>query len=105
VEARWGDNGARALVRAPADCPLTFAMNYAENLRATAVLPEGILPARAFPAYGALAGVWVPRGATEIRLEAAPTLLPFAMLWRVLGLALLVGAAVRTVAKPKTAAV
>lgn len=105
VEARWGDNGARASVRAPADCPLTFAMNYAENLRASAVLPEGSAPARVFPAYGALAGVWVPRGATQIRLEAEPTLLPFATLWRALGMALLAGVAATTIAKAKKAAV
>jgi hypothetical protein len=100
VEARWGDNGARAAVRAPADCPLTFAMNYADNLRATAFLPEGSVPARVFPAYGALAGVWVPRGATHIRVEAAPTLLPFAVLWRALGIALLAGVAARILTEP-----
>jgi hypothetical protein len=93
VDARRGDNGARAAVQAPADCPLTFAMNYAENLRATAVMPEGQVPARLFPAYGALAGVWVPRGATEIRVDAAPGSLPLAVLCRVLGVALLVGVA------------
>jgi hypothetical protein len=101
VEARWGDNGARARVRAPADCPLTFAMNYAENLRASAVLPEGSVPARVFPAYGALAGVWVPRGATQIRVEAAPTVLPLAPLWRTAGLILLLTVAASIVRPPR----
>jgi hypothetical protein len=67
-------------------------MNYADNLRATAVRPTGPVAAAVFPAYGALAGVWVPGGATEVRIEAVPVALPLAPLWRVLGLALLAAA-------------
>jgi hypothetical protein len=68
-------------------------MNYAETLRATALGPAGATAAVVFPAYGALAGVWVPRGTTELHVEAAPTLLPYAAAWRGLGLALLLAAA------------
>jgi hypothetical protein len=101
VEARRGDNGARARVRSPADCPLTFAMNYADTLRAAAVLTDGsTVPARVFPAYGALAAVWVPRGATEVRVEAVPTLLPLPALWRALGLVLLLAVAATAMAIP-----
>jgi hypothetical protein len=99
VEAPGREGLAAARVRAPADCPLTFAMNYADNLRATAVRPTGAVAAAVFPAYGALAGVWVPGGATEVRIEAVPAALPLAPLWRVLGLALL-GAAV-AVSRPR----
>jgi hypothetical protein len=102
VEARRGGAGARALLNTPADCPLTFAMNYAENLRAQAVMEDGhTAAAQVFPAYGALAAVWVPRGATAVRVEAVPTVLPLAPAWRALGLALLLGAAVATRATPR----
>jgi hypothetical protein len=100
VEAPPGDTGARARVNAPADCPLTFAMNYADTLRATAVGPGGSAPATVFPAYGALAAVWVPRGTREVRLEAVPPRLPFAPLWRLLGLGLVLGAAASAFAPP-----
>ncbi|HVR71855.1 MAG TPA: hypothetical protein VMT87_13520, partial [Vicinamibacteria bacterium] len=102
VEALRGGGGARAEVGAPADCPLTFAMNYAENLRATALAADGrTVPAQVFPAYGALAAVWVPRGATEVRVRAVPTRLPFAPVWRGLGFALLLAAAVAARATPR----
>ena len=102
VEARRGGAGARAGVSTPADCPLTFAMNYAENLRAVALMDDGrSVAAQVFPAYGALAAVWVPRGATAVRVEAVPTVLPLAPAWRALGLALLLGAAVAARAAPR----
>jgi hypothetical protein len=59
-----------AQVETPADCPVTFAMTYAESLRAEASLPSGPRAARVFPAYGALTGVMLPRGATSVRVEA-----------------------------------
>jgi hypothetical protein len=102
VEARRGENGARARVRAAAQCPLTFAMNYAESLRGTAVLGDGRrVAAPVFPAYGALAGAWVPAGATEVRVEAAATVLPLAALWRAAGLAILLGAAAMAQPRPE----
>jgi hypothetical protein len=105
VEARRGGSDVRARVHAPADCPLTLAMNYAESLRAAAVMEDGrAVTAHVFPAYGALAGVWVPRGAREVRVNAAPAVPPLAPLWRLSGLALLVGAAMRIRAAPRRAA-
>ena len=85
---------ASARVRTEADCPLTFATNYADNLRATAVVGKEHVPASVFPAYGALAGVWVPAGASEVHVQAVPARMPVAPLWRLLGVAVLVGAAV-----------
>jgi hypothetical protein len=81
-------------VRTEADCPLTFATNYADNLRASAVVGEARVRANVFAAYGALAGVWVPAGASEVHVQAVPTRLPAAPLWRLLGVAVLVVAAV-----------
>lgn len=100
VEARRGENGARAKVNTSADCPLTFAMNYAETLRATADTPHGTVPATVFPAYGALAGVWVPQGAREVRVEAIPLRPPLAALWRLAGCVLLALSAATVVAGP-----
>jgi hypothetical protein len=99
VEAPPGGT-ARAQVNAPADCPLTFAMNYADTLRATAIGSAGSAPATVFPAFGALAAVWVPRGTREVRVEAVPPRLPFALLWRLLGLGLVVGAGASALAAP-----
>jgi hypothetical protein len=102
VEARRGASDVRAQVDAPADCPLTFAMNYAENLRAVAVMDNGaVVSAQVFPAYGALAAVWVPRRAREVRVNAVPTAPPMGPLWRVVGFALLLAAAASTVASPR----
>lgn len=82
---------ATARVFAPADCPLTFAMNYAETLRATARMDDGRTQAApVFPAYGALAGVWVPRGAADVTVTAPLVSAPMPASWRVLGAALLV---------------
>jgi len=90
VDAPDGPTIARARVLTPADCPLTFAMNYAETLQATAGMGDGRTQrAAVFPSYGALAGVWVPRGATEVTLGARTPKPPLAPLWRALGAALL----------------
>ena len=71
-----------------AACPVTFATNFTEDLRATAVLAEGrrvdVMP---FPGYGALTSVVAPAGTTEIRLRAEPSTLPLAIAWVALGLA------------------
>jgi hypothetical protein len=88
VRARRGTSGVAAVVEVPADCPLTFAMNYAETLRATATVAGQSRPATVFPAYGALAAVWVPAGATEVHVEAAVTSLPWPAAWGVVGLGL-----------------
>jgi hypothetical protein len=53
-------------VSAPADCPLTLATNFAELLEARVRVGDRWQSARTFPAYGALLGVWVPGGATEV---------------------------------------
>jgi hypothetical protein len=101
LEARRDVPVARARLSAPADCPLTFAMNYAENLRATATLADGrAVAARVFPAYGALAAVWVPAGAAEVSVAAAPAVLPLAAVWRGLGVALLLAAGATVRAAP-----
>lgn len=90
VETPGGATVAIARVSSPADCPLTFALNYAETLEATARLGDGrARPATVFPSYGALAGVWVPRGATEVRVTARILRPPRAALWPALGAALL----------------
>ena len=81
---------AIARVSSPADCPLTFAMNYAETLQATARRADGAIQrAVVFPSYGALAGVWVPRGASEVQVTARSPRPPRPALWRALGAALL----------------
>jgi hypothetical protein len=76
-------------------CPLTFAMNFTEDLRASAVLGDGRrLPVAVFPGYGALASVLAPAGSAEIRVHAEPPRLPWALAWAALGLACCAGAAV-----------
>jgi len=94
IVAPRGTPGVGARVSAPADCPLTFAMNYAENLRATALFgADRRQPATVFPAYGALAGVWVPRGATAVRVEAVVRRPPAPLVWRGLGAVVLLAQA------------
>jgi hypothetical protein len=90
VDTPGGVTVATARVLTPTDCPLTFAMNYAETLQATARMSDGrAQPAIVFPAYGALAGVWVPRGAAEVTVTARVPRPPLSALWRTLGAALL----------------
>ncbi len=68
-----------AEVTTDAACPLTFAMNFTEDLRATAVLADGQRRAvSVFPAYGALTGVIVPSHAQKILVRAEPPHLPLA---------------------------
>lgn len=102
VEARRGARSVSAAVDSSADCPLTFAMSYAETLRATVAGADGRRRvATVFPAYGALAAVWVPRGTAEVRVEAEVPTLPWPTAWIVVGLALLVAAA-RLILPPRT---
>jgi hypothetical protein len=90
VETRTGVTIALARVSSPADCPLTFALNYAETLQATAHGSDGrTRAAQVFPSYGALAGVWVPSGASELQVTARAVRPPWPGLWRALGVALL----------------
>jgi hypothetical protein len=89
VKASRGAGGVSASVDVPSDCPLIFAMSYAETLRALVVAPAGEQRATVFPAYGALAAVWVPRGTTEVRIEAAPGAVPLAPAWTIAGLLVL----------------
>ncbi len=65
VHANMGGDVA-VEVRTPGDCPLIVATNYAESLEAKVRLHGAWQPARLFPAYGALLGVWVPAGTTEV---------------------------------------
>ena len=95
VEAPWRARQIVARTETTAACPLTFAMNFTEDLRAGAVLGDGRrLPVVVFPGYGALASVLAPAGATEIRVHAEPPRLPWAPAWAALGLACCAGAAV-----------
>ena len=90
VEVKAPPRGREVVARTEtaAECPLTFAMNFTEDLRATATLADGRrLPAPVFPGYGALASVTVPAGAVEVRVEARPPALPGAAGWSMLGLA------------------
>jgi hypothetical protein len=94
VRARRGARDVAATVAAPADCPLTFAMSYAETLRATVTGADGRRRAApVFPAYGALAAVWVPRGSTEVQVEAEVTRPRWPAAWIVLGLVLFAASA------------
>jgi hypothetical protein len=94
VAARRGGTGATASVEVPADCPLTFAMSYAETLKAVAIGADGADRAlTVFPAYGALAAVWVPRGTAEVRIEAVPPGLSWPAAWIGMGLLALAAAA------------
>ena len=69
-------------------------MTYAETLRATAIGADGAGRAlTVFPAYGALAAVWVPRGTTEVRIEAVPPGLSWPAAWIGMGLLALAAAA------------
>ena len=90
VDTPGGTTIAVARVSSPADCPLTFATNYAETLQASARMSDGrTRTARVFPAYGALAGVWVPRDAAEVRVTSRIPKPPLPALWPALGAALL----------------
>ncbi len=53
-----------------ADCPLTLSMNYANHMRAsTHDFSSQSSPLKVFPSYGALTGIWVPKGVTKIHLR------------------------------------
>jgi hypothetical protein len=92
VEARLGGQQASLKVRTGADCPLTLATNFAESLRAETTSGAGWRRAAVFPAYGALAAVWVPKGASEVRIDALPPSLPWPALWVAAGALVLAGA-------------
>jgi hypothetical protein len=88
VEAPRRGGAVVARTETAADCPITFAMNFTEDLHATATLTDGRrLGAVVFPGYGALASVTVPAGTTEIRVVAEPPALPGAPAWILVGLA------------------
>jgi hypothetical protein len=93
-DVRWDGRGASAKVAVGADCPLVFATNFVEALQATLVSDGGRRePAHVFPAFGALAGVWVRKGTTEVQLGPAPMSSPGGPLAVALGLAVLTGGA------------
>ena len=77
-----------ALTSTTAACPLTFATNFTEDLRATATGADGHpVDLAVFPGYGALTTVMAPAGTAQVRLHADPPKLPFAIGWVALGLA------------------
>jgi hypothetical protein len=95
VEARSSGLLAEVRVATGADCPLVLAMNFSEGLRAVATAANGdTRPARVFPAYGALAGVWVPAQTRTIRVTWQGASLPGGGLVRLLGIALAAAATV-----------
>jgi hypothetical protein len=101
-DVRWDGRGGGAKVSVGADCPLVFATNFVEAVRARLVSQDGVEAAgRVFPAFGALAGVWVPRGTAEVRLMAETTRVPLGWLSVLLGLAVLAGAAIWLVGKAR----
>jgi hypothetical protein len=96
VEAPRASSSFSARVSLAADCPLTFATNYAETLRATVSMADGRRqPASVYPAFGALTGVWVPRGTTAVNVEAIVPEPPFAAAFRGLGILILAWQIVR----------
>ena len=87
VDAPARSGGAAAQVETSATCLLTFATNFTEDLRATAVLKDGRqVAAPVFPAYGALAGVLVPDGTRQVTLVPMPRGLPWSMAWETMGI-------------------
>jgi len=67
-----------------------LTLDDGETLQATARRADGAIQrAVVFPSYGALAGVWVPRGASEVQVTARSPRPPRPALWRALGAALL----------------
>ena len=93
IETALRGQHVRVQVAPSSACPLTVAMNYAEDLRAMGRARDGgVRPLVTFPAYGALLGVWVPEGMERVDIEAVAPKLPFALGWRGLGI-LLVGMA------------
>ena len=59
------------LVTTPASCPLVLAMNYGAILEAWAGSGGARARLPTFPAYGALFGVIVPAGTTEVTIAPA----------------------------------
>lgn len=89
VEATRGGQSFHIKVQSTGLCPLVVAMNFTTNLRALRLAPgkeESDL--KLFPIYGALTGVMVPEGVSEIRIEARPTVPLWSRLAWVGGLAL-----------------
>ena len=90
-----------AEVMSDATCPLTLAMNFTEDLRATAVLADGQRSAvSTFPVYGALTGVIVPSHGQKILVRAEPPRLPMAPAWAALGMAICLGAMALALRRP-----
>ena len=103
VQAARRGHEFTAEVTTDAACPLTFAMNFTEDLRATAVLADGQRSAvTVFPAYGALTGVIVPSHARKILVRAEPPRLPLAGAWAAMGMAICLGAMALAWRRPRT---
>lgn len=65
VQAAPGNPRVRLRVQTRGTCPLTVAVNHLSTHRARA----GDRPIETFPIYGALTGLLVPAGATEVELD------------------------------------
>jgi hypothetical protein len=101
VQASRRGHEVIAEIMTDAACPLTLAMNFTEDLRATAVLADGQRRAvSVFPAYGALAGVVAPSHAQKIVVRAEPPRLPVAPAWVALGMAICLGAMALALRRP-----
>jgi len=84
-----------------AACPLTLAMNFTEDLRATAVLADGQRRAvSVFPAYGALAGGCCPKPRAKDRGPGGTTPPARAPAWVALGMAICLGAMALALRRP-----
>ena len=90
----------RALVTTPARCPLVLAMNYGIILEAWSDSEGARARLPTFPAYGALLGVTVPAGTTEVTIEPAPWPPPWTLWTAAAGLLLAAGLVVRAGTPP-----
>jgi hypothetical protein len=59
-------------VESPNTCPLTFAMNYSEMLRARAQSDSGAQDLQVFPGFGSLATAMIPQGTYAVEIWAEP---------------------------------
>jgi hypothetical protein len=81
-------------VATPANCPLVLAMNYGGILEAWGASGTATARLPTFPAYGALLGVVVPAGTTEVTITPAPWPPPWT-LWTAAGGLLMAGLVLR----------
>jgi protein O-mannosyl-transferase len=74
------------------NCPLTLATNYLQNWRAKGLLGNGSeISLDTFPSYGALLGIVVPAGMSQVIVEYQPTIPVFAEFLPAIGWFFLLG--------------